>query len=200
MRPLFRSIRHNLRNLARFSGRDARDTFWPYAVTIVLLAFAGTAAAMLPAMAEAMVRMQRFAIAHPQQARVSAGPGAYSLSIEGNHPELLPDLAALTPIIAAVLALATVLLAAAVVRRLHDCGRHGYWGLLPLPFLAGALALLPRAFDAAGRADAAELGLFFAGFFANLLYILSLGLLAVLLAGRGSAGPNRFGPPDRDSP
>src|SRR6185436_10996012 len=37
---LFVSIRHNLAGLLRFSGRDARRTFWPYAILLFLLSTA----------------------------------------------------------------------------------------------------------------------------------------------------------------
>jgi uncharacterized membrane protein YhaH (DUF805 family) len=89
-----------------------------------------------------------------------------------------------------------VLLAAAVARRLHDRNRRGYWGLLPLPFLAAGLALMPGIFEraAAGR-EIPDPRLFLALVLNNLVYLAALGFLIVLLAGPGTTGPNRFGPP-----
>lgn len=34
MARIFASLRHNLLGLARFSGRDARQTFWPFAIVV----------------------------------------------------------------------------------------------------------------------------------------------------------------------
>jgi uncharacterized membrane protein YhaH (DUF805 family) len=84
------------------------------------------------------------------------------------------------------------LLAAAVVRRLHDLGRSGLWGLLPLPFLAGSLAATPFLFDLFSSERGprgAELLIFLPG---SVLWIVVIALV-VLLAKPGEEGPNRYG-------
>ncbi|MCG6119570.1 MAG: DUF805 domain-containing protein [Blastomonas sp.] len=84
-------------------------------------------------------------------------------------------------------------LAAAVVRRLHDRGSSGAWGLLPLPFLAFAFYAMHRAAlaDLTDEMDSA----FETAFVSGALYNISLIILIVLLAGRSEVGENRFGPP-----
>src|SRR4051812_2739119 len=141
------SLRHNLAHLMRFSGRDSRRTFWPYAIAIVLLDMAAMAASMLPIMADSFARMQRFAIEHPDQTIVESGPGYYSIQVQGYHPELMPDMRSFFAIIA-VVGIVTLLLLGAVARRLHDRGLRGWWGLMPLPFLGFAAMIMPRFFAA----------------------------------------------------
>ena len=103
----------------------------------------------------------------------------------------MPDFAVLIPAIGMVVITAVVLLGSAVARRLHDRDRSGLWGALPLPFIAIALAIMPRVFaDFSGGAP--DLLLFFALFFNNLLYLGSLVLLLFLLGGKATAGDNRW--------
>jgi uncharacterized membrane protein YhaH (DUF805 family) len=85
-------------------------------------------------------------------------------------------------------------LAAAVTRRLHDTGRAGWWGLPPLIFLIAGLALFPRMMATMMQSDEAAMGPFFLLFANNVLYMASLVGLIILLALRGTAGPNRYGP------
>ena len=185
------SIRYNLANLLHFSGRENRALFWPYAIAVVLMDFIAMFAMMVPAMSESLARMQRFAAAHPDQATVESGPGHYSISIQGYHPELMPDMSPLLAGVAVVALVTVVVVGAAVARRLHDRGRRGWWGLLPLPFLGIALTMEPRMFAGFGSGHP-DMALFMAMFFNNLLYLASLAILVVLLAGDGVKGPNRF--------
>jgi uncharacterized membrane protein YhaH (DUF805 family) len=171
------SIRHNRKNLTRFGGRDDRATFWPYAGLVFGLGMAGMAAAMLPEMAESMRRMQEFAAEHPELATVQSGPGSYSISIEGHHPELMPDMAAMMGSIGIGFAFLVLMLAGAVARRLRDGGKSPLWGIAPLPFITFASVMMPKVFR-----EEPEVGLFFAVFFNNVLYLTSLGVLIVFLA------------------
>jgi len=187
------AIGHNLTRVARFSGRDSRVQFWPYAVALFGLAVAGMTMVFLPVMRDSMMRMQRFAAEHPGQAHIEQGPGHYSITIEGYHPELMPDLSGASYAFAVVVALFVLLVAASVARRLHDRDKSGLWGLLPLPFLAASFALFPvlsRSFSASEP----DFGLFGLLFLNNLLYLAVLGYLILLLIGQGTPGPNRFGP------
>jgi uncharacterized membrane protein YhaH (DUF805 family) len=193
---IFASIRYNLANLLRFSGREGRALFWPYALLVIALDVVAMFALIVPAIGDVLARMQRFAVAHPDQATIDSGPGHYSITIQGYHPELMPDMSFLLAGVA-VLALASiVLLAAAISRRLHDCRRPGWWGLLPLPFVALATLMMPRLFAGFRTGQVPDMRLFMAMFFNNLLYLVSLALLTILLAGDGTKGSNRFGAPN----
>ena len=103
----------------------------------------------------------------------------------------MPDFVLLIGGVGAVSLVVVALLAAAVTRRLHDSGKRGWWGLVPLPFLASGLLLMPQLI-ANGEPD---LGLFALLFANNLVYIASLIVLVVMLAARGNPHDNRFGPP-----
>jgi len=183
------SLRYNLARLTQFSGRQSAGRFWPYVGTIVVLAFLGLAAAILPMFADTMTRMQNFAAKHPDQATVTSGPGSYSISIEGNHPELFPDMTGMLHVMVIGMGIAVLLLAAAVTRRLHDRGKSGLWGLLPVPFLFLGLFAMSRVF----ASNPPDFSLFALLFFNNLVYLGALLFLIVQLAGGGTPGANAYG-------
>ena len=185
-----RSVRHNLSNLLNFSGRENRAAFWPYVGFVLGIMFAGMVVVMVPLMAQTFTKMQQFAIAHPDQATVVSGPGSYSITIEGNHPELMPNIDGLIGGVSGICLLVICLLAAAVVRRLHDRGKSGVWGLLPVPFLAFGFTMMPKMF----HQSPPEMNLFFMLFFNNLIYLAALATLVVLLAGESAMNENKYGP------
>lgn len=189
---MFKSIGHNLAGLVRFSGRDARETFWPYALVLFGLSLVAMALVFIPSFVETMTRMQRFAAEHPELTTVTRGPGSTSMQIRGSHPELMPDFTGAMNGMTAVALIFAALVAAAVTRRLHDRGSTGAWGLLPLLFLVIGAVLMPGEMQGF-RTGAPNLAGFFLLFFNNLLYLASLGWLLFLLARDGTAGPNRYG-------
>ena len=197
-------IMRGFRSVLKFSGRDGREAFWPYAIVVFVLTMAGGMAVFLPSLGDSMARMQQFAAAHPDQARAVTGPGTYSISIQGSHPEFFPDFAPIMHRMGAAMGVGLVLLAAAVTRRLHDRGRSGIWGLVPLPFLGFAFVEMPKVFTAAADGQAVPPG-FLTLFANNILYLAALGLLIFLLWGPSEPRANRFGemppqPPPRPPP
>jgi uncharacterized membrane protein YhaH (DUF805 family) len=148
------SLRYNLGRLMSFSGREAREVFWPYAGCVSGLTQMFFILAMLPAM------LGKFAPESP----------VYVMAVA---------------IVAAI-----VLLAAAIVRRLHDCGRSGFWALVPLPFLSVGFVLMSRQFQSTGEPD---LRLFFTVFANNFVYVILLGVLILQLSRPGRRTTNRFG-------
>lgn len=191
------SIRNGFTGLLRFSGRDPRRRFWPYAGLVIALLFASMAAVMIPLMNRSFERMRRFAVEHPDQATVTQGPGGYSIEIHGDHPELMPDMTPFFAVLRIGVVVTMLLLAAAVTRRLHDRGHRAWWGLPPAVFLAGGLTLFPLLFQRMLGGDMTPevmklFGLMFAN---NLLYLASLVMLIILLAGASEPKENRFGAP-----
>lgn len=190
-----RTLLHGFRNLTRFSGRDGLAAFWLHVALVMGLAFLGTAVATVPTMMDSMARMQRFAAEHPDQARVEQTPTSYSIQIQGDHPELMPNMAGAVTGVGVVAIVVVLLLAAAVTRRLHDSGLRGAWGLMPLPFLTFGLIEIAQAM---GRAGGPEMQLFLLVFVNNLIYLFLLIVLVVLLVRSSTPGPNRFGAPPTD--
>ncbi len=184
------SVKYNLANLHRFGGRETPEQFWPCALSIFFSSMAIFPIIMLPWFVDTMTRMRRYAAEHPENTTVTSGPGHYSISVEGGPPDLFGDMSGITRGVALVFALAAVLLAAAVTRRLHDRGLSGLFGLLPIPFFTIAMIQLPRLF-----AEPPDGGTFALLFLNNIAYLGSLFLLAVLLARRPDPGPNRYGDP-----
>jgi uncharacterized membrane protein YhaH (DUF805 family) len=186
MRGYLDVLTSNLRALLRFSGRTTPSSFWPYAGTALA---ASIAAFFLPAFLGLSQAMTKFAAEHPDQAIVTSTPTSYSVIVEGYHSELEPDYAVFLLIFACMVAALVALLAAAVARRLHDTGKSGWWGVLPLPFLLFSLAMF-----ALPVSDSPNTNLDMFIFASNALYLLGLGVLIFLLGERGQPDANRFGP------
>ena len=196
---LVTAIRYNLANISRFNGRESRQTFWLWIAAVIGFSVVAGFAIFVPAMISSISKMQRFAADHPEQTTITEGPGRYSVEIHGSHPELMPDFGGLIASLATVYILSLVLLAAAVARRLHDCGRSGWWGLMPVPFLTAGVFLFemllgPMAAKGSGIApDASFFRLFGLLFANNLIYLATLVTLVVMLCRASDPGPNRFG-------
>lgn len=187
----------NLARLLKFGGRESRERFWPYAALVILLTFVGSGIGMSVAMSSMFEAVEQVAATHPQDVTVMRGPGSYSVSVTGDHPELMPDFGLAFGVMGVVVAIAAILLAAAVVRRLHDSGRAGWWGAPPLIFLGFGIFAIRRftgmMTDDVTPPDAEMLPVMGLLFLNNVLYLGSLGLLVLLLCLSGSPGPNRYG-------
>lgn len=197
MNRFFAAVRHNLVSLLRFGGRDTPAQFWPYAGFVLAVLFIVTAAVMLPPIASAMAQMPRLAVASPDQLAVAGNGLQHSLSSSG-QPGLILDVQGIIQPMIFLSALAVFLLAAAVVRRLHDRNSTGWWAALPLAFLLIGLAMMPRLFRNFASAPEPDFTLFFVLFANNLFYLLSILLLILLLSGAGTRGSNRFGADPRE--
>lgn len=197
MNRFFAAVRHNLVSLLRFRGRDTPAQFWPYAGFVIAILFIVTAAVMLPPIASAMAQMPRIAAANPGPL-TDAGSGLQHSITIGGQPELVPNVQGIIQPMIFLSALAVCLLAAAVVRRLHDRNASGWWAALPLAFLLVGLAMMPRLFRNFASAPEPDFALFFVLFANNFFYLLSVLLLILLLAGAGTRGPNRFGADPRE--
>ncbi len=178
------SIAHNVRGLGRFSGRDTRWQFWPWAIGIFLLSTIATMVAIVPLMIEMLIGFRELL----QQPIDAADP--YSGS--ANPHALLfpmPDFGRLQIPFAAINTVAVLLLAASVTRRLHDRDKPGWWGLMPVPFLAIGLLLMPYSTqinpEPGPLAALAPLN--------SLAGWATLIGLIFLLVGEGSPGTNRYG-------
>lgn len=180
----------HFKRLFDFAGREDRASFWPYAGVAFGITMLAGMVIFVPMMAGTMQAMQEFAAQHPDQATVTSGPGQYSISVHGNHPEFLPA-GSIALFLAVTLGLAILLFAAAVVRRLHDRGKSGAWGLMPLPFIIYSSVMMPKMFSSVAMGSDPNMALFLSIFFSNLLYLATLGGLIVLLAGPSKPVPNQ---------
>jgi uncharacterized membrane protein YhaH (DUF805 family) len=176
------SLTEHFRRLFDFRGREDRASFWPYAAVAFIITMVAGMIIFVPMMSRSIRAMQQFAVQHPDQATVTHAPGQYSISVQGNHPEFMPA-GSIGLFLAVTLGLAVLLYAGAVVRRLHDRGKSGFWGLMPLPFIIYSSVQMPRMFASVGMGTQPDMTLFFSIFLSNLLYIVTLIWLIVLLAG-----------------
>jgi uncharacterized membrane protein YhaH (DUF805 family) len=185
------SLLDHFKKLFEFTGREDRASFWPYAaVTFIIIMVVGMII-FVPMMSRSLHAMQHFAAQHPDQATVTSGPRQYSISIQGNHPEFMPP-QSMALFLAVTFGLALLLYAAAVGRRLHDRGKSGLWGLMPLPFIIYSSVQMPRMFASVGTRAQPDLTVFFSIFLSNLFYIITLIWLIVWLAGPSEPAPNRY--------
>ena len=178
------SFAEHFKKLFDFAGREDRASFWPYAAIVFVIILAAGMAIFIPLMTHAMHEMQQFAAQHPDQVTVTNGPGHYSISVHGNHPVFMPA-GSMATYLAVTFGLAISLYAAAVVRRLHDRGKTGFWGLMPLPFILYSSIQMPRMFASVGSGAEPNMMLFFSIFLSNFFYIITLIWLIVILAGPG---------------
>lgn len=180
------SLIDHFKQLAKFSGRENNRSFWPYAAIIVGVVLLLFMLSFIPIMNKAIATAQQFAAEHPDQVTVSQGPGQYSLSVHGPGAPSLFSAHDLFLSLGLVFGLSIILLAAAIVRRLHDTGKAGWWALMPMPFIVYSTVMMPLMFDRASRptSDDFPLGLFFSVFLSNLLYMVALVTLIILLTGK----------------
>lgn len=158
---------------ADFKGRASRTEFWGF---YLFLMFASGFCIMLP-----MLGLGKVAEADSGQVAARLG---FAL--------LLPILFSLGTFVPYM---------AAMVRRLHDSDRSGWWLLLVAPSLLVPLfivgGLVAAAAGAAGANDDAMRGAFVSAFMGAILIILPAGLcnlvLMALLVIPGTRGENRFG-------
>jgi len=167
------AIGSGFRELLNFSGRTSRGQFWPYCGVVLGLAFAANAALFT----------------------VVIGGAAAS-----DDPNTFPSFTGLVWGVIVWGGAAIFLLAAAVTRRLHDTGRSGWWGLLPLPFVLAGLFLMMSFANQILEAEEPDMTHFAILFGNNVVYLAALGFLIYLLARSGEKQDNRFGPSPLPSP
>lgn len=177
----------HFRGLLTFAGRENREPFWLWILVIYVAQTAVSTIASIP-MFVWMFRRIRHAVAtrNPEEMR--------------DQQAMFHDMAPLMVwigVVGAVLgALFILLAAAAVVRRLHDGNRSGWWAfpvaLLNIASQVSSLAMLAagKLNPVPGKPFAATQQSFGVIQFAALL---ALVLLVVLLVLPGTEGDNRFG-------
>jgi uncharacterized membrane protein YhaH (DUF805 family) len=167
MGELIGAVRHNLSHLLRFGGRETRGSFWRYILFLYVL-----------------------------QMAISMIGGIVVMSqIASRQAATFQSLLETVFLLIAIFAVAAVaLLAAAVTRRLHDSGRSGSWGLMPVPFLGAGLV----GFQVMMRELPPDDTTFLMMLGNNFAYLIAVGILVFLLARPGTPGTNRFGPDPRN--
>lgn len=184
-------LRYHIRSLTDFTGRESRGMFWPYLAVVVIGGMALLMSATMPMMLSSMGRIERYAQAHPEQSHVVRTPGHTTITVEGDHPDLIPEFGGMGIVMSVGGLLIVLLLAAAITRRLHDLDRSGRAALPPLVFLLVALLLMPFAL----RSNGASPVLFLPLFLNNMLYLATVARLLFQLSRPGTPGENQFGAP-----
>lgn len=189
------SLIDHFKQLATFSGRENNRSFWPYAAIIVGVVMLLFMLSFIPIMNKAIATTQQFAVEHPDQVTISQGPGQYSVSVHGPGAPPLFSAHDLFLSLGLLFGLGIILLAAAVVRRLHDTGKAGWWALMPVPFILYSTVMMPLFFGRASQFASEDfpIGIFLSIFVSNLVYLVTLVTLIILLTGKSQYGDNRYG-------
>jgi uncharacterized membrane protein YhaH (DUF805 family) len=172
----------HFKRLFDFRGRENRASFWPYGAVAFIITIPLTII-ILVLMNHIMLASRHFTSQQPEQRTMTSRLGQHSVSLPGNHPHFMAP-GSITLVICAV---AVLFFAAAVVRRLHDGGKSGFWGLMPLPFMIYPSLQTPKLLALVGTAEFDEL--FFSMAISNLFYLVTLIWLIVLLAGPSKPAP-----------
>lgn len=180
------------RGLGRFSGRDSRGVFWPYAGLVLVVAAAAIFIVLAVQMQALLTDMEAAPVQSSNQAAAALGSDIYARPLGDPAPP--PDVSGAILAMGVISSVLFVLLAAAVVRRLHDTGRSGLWALPTPILLTVGLVLMSRVLASFMRPDF-DMTLLSILFLNNAAYMLSLGVLIILLILPGRPEANRFGPP-----
>jgi uncharacterized membrane protein YhaH (DUF805 family) len=178
--------------LASSKGREDRASFWPYAALVLGIVMVAGALMSLPMMAWLIQATPQFTPPGPGDVNFAAEAGDFSIPAQGQFAGPVLPVGFLGAYLGVTLGLAVVLYAAAVVRRLHDRGNSGWWGAMPLPFLAYILVQVVRLFGSMDRGEPPDMTLLFTAAVANILCWATLLALVVLLAGPSDPRPNRY--------
>lgn len=185
------AIKHGLGNLFNFNGRDARQTFWFFVLFVYVVLTAISILAMIPSMVNMFSAIFE-----------AASSGAPPETLDGFMPAFMGEMMQTTLWIGIGSGVLTMLLlAASLVRRLHDSGMSGWWALAPGAIQVVGLAMMPSQIDQImeimKNMDAAEVqnpaAMMQAQGLAGLIGWLAIGLL-IWFGVRGSTdGPNAYG-------
>lgn len=186
------AIAYNLKNLAKFSGRDGRSAFWPYFLFIVILNILVVLAVSAPTIAAAL------------NAGIDAAGSGSTVEVEA---AILERMLELTPVLAwlgiIVSALNMLLLSAAFVRRAHDSGLPGLVLLVPVGLqllwtffavrqLDGLRDTMRAIVEAQAKGEAPKVG---SGMIAqDLIGWLAILVVVAIAILKSQPGPNTYGP------
>jgi uncharacterized membrane protein YhaH (DUF805 family) len=199
MKLYFRKLGAGLADIFNFNGRMALHDFWPYAITVVLFLYGVSSVLAIWLQVEIAQRMGSgvwFEDTYDQE--VIQRQAEQTLALMNELFRFFIPYAAIS------LALHIIPLAAAIVRRLHDAGRTGWWVLMPLPFSVYGIYLMGNAFSRIpaivnAEREAPVIFAFVLEIFVvigvSLLWLAALITLIILLCGRSSPKGDRYGPP-----
>ena len=183
------AIKHNLANLSNFTGRDARQTFWYYVLFVYIVTTVVSMLAMIPAMVGMFTNII-------DVAKAGGSEQTAQQTVANSMSSLFGSVGWVSMVVGALF---IILLAASLVRRLHDSDMPGLWALAPCALQAIGIAMMPAQLAAmtAVMADPAAMGdptaMYRAQGAAGLIGWVAIGLVIWFGVRKSSAGANRYG-------
>ncbi len=186
---MLEAIKHGLRNLFKFTGRDARQTFWYYVLFVYIVTTVVSMLAMIPAMVDMFTNIMDVAAA-------GGSPELAQQTIASSMSGLFGLVGWMSMVVGGAL---IALLAASLVRRLHDSDMPGWWALAPAALQVYGIVQMPAqmAAMAAAMADPAAMNdptaMYRAQGTAGLIGWAAIGLVIWFGVRKSSPGPNQYG-------
>lgn len=174
------TVPEHFKRLLDFSGREDAGSFWPYAALVFAIVQIIGMVLFVPVMVHAMGGFAGHAgqlVTDTAAESGRAGSGPFQPFPAGQIALYL----------VVSFGLAITLYAAAVARRLHDRGKSGAWGVMPLPFIVYSTIQMPRLFGGFISQGEPDMIIGISVFFSNFFYIGTLIWLIVMLAGPSEA-------------
>lgn len=196
---MFEAIKHGLGNLLNFRGRDARQAFWYYLLFVYLIMMAISMIVAVPMVLQGVMA----GIQQGMTAGQSGDPVAAQKLTEAAITHTMTDTMVSMMWVGSVTNLLMLLvLAASLVRRLHDSDLAGSWALIPAAMQVANLflapALLQRTMERMAQIQAGDPAAGMRSLQSSMSGASILGwgaiLIVVVLGIRQSTpGPNRYG-------
>lgn len=186
---MLEAIKHGLGNLFNFTGRDARQTFWYYVLFVYIVTTVVSMLAMIPAMVDMFTNIM-------DVAKAGGSPEDAQQTIVSSMSGLLGSAGWMSMLVSGAL---IALLAASLVRRLHDSDMPGWWALAPGALQAISIAMMPGQMARMMEVMADPVAfndptaMYRAQGTAGLIGWLAIGLVIWFGVRKSSPGPNRYG-------
>lgn len=183
------AIKHGLGGLLNFNGRDARQPFWYYVLFIYILTTAISMVAIVPSM---IAMFTNFV----DVAKAGGSPVEAQQAVANSMSGMFGSIGWIGMFTGAAF---IVLLAASLVRRLHDSDLPGFWALAPGALQAIGIALMPAQIEAMSAVVADPVAasdptaMYRAQGAAGLIGWVAIGLVIWFGVRKSTVGPNRFG-------
>ena len=196
---MLKAIRHGLGNLLNSEGRDGRQAFWYYVLFVYVLLTVLSLVVIVPLMLQAVFAGIEQGVAASRSGDPLTAQSVAEAAVFGSMNQVMSIMVWMG---IGTGALMILLLATALVRRLHDSDVSGYWALVPGAIYLMNLILMPSLMRgmmdemrqvAPGDPMAGVAAMQTSFTLASLLGWLAIIVVIVLGVRRSTPGPNRFG-------
>jgi uncharacterized membrane protein YhaH (DUF805 family) len=135
------AIKHGLKNLLNFQGRDARQAFWYFVLFVYIAVTAITIVVIVPTMIRMFAEIGKAVVAASQVTDQVAAQAQVQAAMMSELAGMMSNMMIVASITNLLMMAA---LASSFVRRLHDSDLSGLWAILPAAVQLANVILAPR--------------------------------------------------------